>query len=518
MRANWKSRLMASVAVSASAVLFPAISSAQSWAGAPGDDAIARGQYLAMIGGCKHCHTADAGDYAGGVVLGTPFGELVGPNITPDPDTGIGTWTRDDFEGALRQGRQKDGGPLYPAMPYLSFTQMTDQDIDDLWAYFRNVEPVTHEVQVIQLPFPFNIRTGVNAWQVLYFDAHRFEPDAEKSDQINRGRYLAEGPVHCTSCHTPRNAIGGPIEDRAYQGALVDGWYAPNISGTQGSALEKFDQETLTAYLADEHPDGLAAFGAMYQVTESLQDAQRSDIEAIAAFILDRAEDDEPGRGPEIESIPDEVMERGAGVYEAQCQSCHAEDGMGGENAARLVDNGGVNAQSPMNVVNVLLQGIETRNQFGPMPSFVNVLSDQELSDVSNYVRRSWGNDGPESATPEMVAESRPDAEETDSIDLTTNCPAPGNYEIPAGVRTQVGDLAGQTVAEEDIAPLVEGFHAAEPDAGYSEAMAALTAEYCLALAEAEPAVGRSVFLERQLSFMNEIDDAMRAAGMTPGE
>ncbi len=513
MRGTAPSRLLAGLAAG-TALTCPAVAPAQQ--SSTGEDAITRGAYLANLGGCKHCHTAGAGDYAGGVVLDTPFGELVGPNITPDPDTGIGTWTRDDFEGALRRGQSKDGGPLYPAMPYRSYTLLSDADIDALWAYFRSVEPVAHEVQVIRLPFPFNVRTGVEAWQALYLDTDRFQPDPAQSDQLNRGEYLAEGLAHCTSCHTPRNAIGGPIEDRPYQGALVDGWYAPNISGTAGSALEKFDQETLVAYLANEAPDGLAAFGPMHQVTASLAEARREDVEAIAAYILDRTSEDEPRDPPSLEEIPDDVMVSGQAVFEANCLSCHGSDGMGGENAARLVNNGGVNAEQPTNVVNVLLAGIEARNQWGAMPSFAEILDDREIADVTNYVRRSWGNDGAVAATAELVEERRPETEIEPSLELVTSCPAPGNVAVPEGLRGRVAELSGQTVSAETLTPIVASFASARPDAGYGSTMTALTAAYCQALAEEEPAVNRAVFLERQLSFMNAVDDALRAAGQVP--
>ncbi|ETX14399.1 alcohol dehydrogenase [Roseivivax halodurans JCM 10272] len=482
-----------------------------------GEDPIARGEYLAQVGGCTHCHTGDEGPgaYAGGVELDTPFGTLVGPNITPDPETGIGDWTEADFEAALRQGQRKEGGPLYPAMPYNHYTKLSDDDISDLWSYFRSIEPIAHEVQVIQLPFPFNVRRGVAAWQALYFEPGRFEPDSERDDQYNRGKFLAEALAHCQSCHTPRNAIGGPITDQKYQGALVDGWYAPNISGTQGSALEKFDEETLTAYLANQHPDGLASFGAMYQVTKSLETAREEDVRAIAAYIMQRQDEDEPRQPPRMEDIPDDVIASGEAVYVGNCLSCHGEDGMGGENAARLVNNGGVTAKSPTNVVNVLLQGIVARNEWGPMPSFAEVLSDQEIADVTNYVRRSWGNKGADGATANLVEELRPGAEIEPSLELTTNCPAPGNVEIPVGIENQVADLSGQTVEAEQLTPIVSGFASAMPEVGYSETLTALTSSYCQALASEEPEVNKSVFLERQLSFMNAVDDALREAGVS---
>ncbi|ETX26814.1 cytochrome c [Roseivivax isoporae] len=484
-----------------------------------GAELVERGAYLSNIAGCGHCHRSQDGtEYVGGYVLNTPFGELVSPNITPATETGIGTWTKEEFEGALRRGVNKDGEPLYPAMPYNSYTKMSDEDIDALYAYFRNRDAVENEVEVIQLPFPFNVRQGVAVWQTLFFQEGRFEPDPALDERLNRGAYLVEGVAHCSSCHTPRNSIGGPIGEEMFQGALVDGWYAPNISGTVGSSLEKFDHETLVAWLRNEAPGNLPSFGPMYEVTESLADAREDDVDAIAAYVLHRAEQDDPGQAPTLAEIPDDVLDAGQAVYEANCVSCHGSDGMGADGqAARLSDNGGVAARRPHNVVRVLLAGVEPRGAYGAMPSFAEVLSNQEISDVTNYIRRSWDNNGPEASTAELVEGLRPSTAVARATELSTSCPVGDVQSIPEGVANQIRDLANRPVSAEELEQPVSGLNVAV-DSGYSEKLAAMTAIYCNALSEVEPAVSRAVFLDRQLAFMNAVDDAMRASGESATE
>ncbi|MEJ2517372.1 MAG: cytochrome c, partial [Methyloceanibacter sp.] len=157
------------------------------------------------------------------------------PNITPDKATGIGTWTRDDFANALRNGVDDEGAPLYPAMPYVHYTKMTDDDLDALWAYMQTVTPVNNEVKVNELPFPYSVRSSLLAWKAMFFTPGRFEPDPSKSAEYNRGAYLVEALGHCGSCHTPRNFMGASITDEALQGATIQEWYAPDISNGKDS-------------------------------------------------------------------------------------------------------------------------------------------------------------------------------------------------------------------------------------------------------------------------------------------
>jgi mono/diheme cytochrome c family protein len=192
---------------------------------------VARGNYLARAADCMPCHTsASDKPYAGGLRLNTPFGAIYSPNITPDRETGIGAWTFEQFKDAVHNGIRADGKYLYPAMPFDAFTETTEDDLKALWAYFRSLKPVKQQNHANELTFPFSIREGMLAWRLLFLRAHRFEPNAGKSAQWNRGAYLVEALAHCGDCHTPRNFMGATIASERFEGAKIDQWYAPNIT------------------------------------------------------------------------------------------------------------------------------------------------------------------------------------------------------------------------------------------------------------------------------------------------
>ncbi|OBX34775.1 gluconate 2-dehydrogenase cytochrome c subunit precursor [Halomonas elongata] len=170
---------------------------------------VQRGEYLARAGDCVACHTApDGKPFAGGLEIESPFGTIVSTNITPDPDVGIGDYTRDEFAAALREGKRADGSNLYPAMPYPSYAKLSDADIDALYAYFmQEVEPVADESPESDVSFPFNQRWGISLWNWLFADAGVFEPSGQSTEQVERGAYLVQGLGHCGSCHTPRGLM-----------------------------------------------------------------------------------------------------------------------------------------------------------------------------------------------------------------------------------------------------------------------------------------------------------------------
>src|ERR1700760_4649818 len=157
---------------------------------------IERGRYLAQAADCGSCHTIPGSDhpYSGGRPIETPFGTLVGPNITPDRETGIGDWTDDQFDAAVRHGRARNGARLYPAMPFPYYTRMSRKDVADIRAYLDTIEPVRNTVRVNRLPFPVNIRSAMTVWDELYFKPGEFRADPSKSAEWNRGAYLVQGP------------------------------------------------------------------------------------------------------------------------------------------------------------------------------------------------------------------------------------------------------------------------------------------------------------------------------------
>jgi mono/diheme cytochrome c family protein len=182
---------------------------------------VERGNDLILLGGCVACHTDSAGGRAflsGGSGLQTPFGTFVPPNITSDPNAGIGDWTLAQFSDAMSNGIGPQGH-LYPVFPYENYTLMSDQEIVDLYAALMATEPVSEPAAESQIPFPFNLRLAMAGWQNLFFAPARFAPETGRSDTYNRGKYLAYGPAHCVACHTPRNALGALEWDKALTGS-----------------------------------------------------------------------------------------------------------------------------------------------------------------------------------------------------------------------------------------------------------------------------------------------------------
>ena len=247
-----------------------------------------RGQYLAQAGGCLACHTEDKKDaapFAGGRALKTPFGTFYGPNITPDPQAGIGRWTEADFIRAMRHGERPDGADYFPAFPYASFTRISDGDLRDLWAYLRTLAPSSRTSQAHDLRFPFGWRFLVSIWKTLFFAPGPFASNSQLSLQINRGAYLVQALGHCGECHTPRNFLGGPKRDRFLAGGKgPDGKGIPNLTPTR---LKKLDDRELKDFLQTGiTPDGDVAAETMGEVirnTTSLLTAE--DLAALMAYL-----------------------------------------------------------------------------------------------------------------------------------------------------------------------------------------------------------------------------------------
>jgi len=212
---------------------------------------IEQGRYLAVVGDCISCHTAPGGKpFAGGAALETPFGTLLGPNITPDVATGIGSWSEEDFWRTLHEGIGRNRVRLYPAMPYPAYTKVTREDASAIWAYLRTLEPVRNEVRRNQLEFPFNLRRpATSTWDLINFRPSMFRPDPTKSDTWNRGAYLVEGLGHCGTCHTPKNITGGDEERQALQGALLQDWYAPDVTPDLRTGIGSWSAEEIVRYL-----------------------------------------------------------------------------------------------------------------------------------------------------------------------------------------------------------------------------------------------------------------------------
>jgi mono/diheme cytochrome c family protein len=255
-------------------------------------EAVRRGEYVLQASGGCSCHGDPAStsySLAGGRPIKTPFGTIYGTNITPDKHTGIGAWTDEDFLRAMREGTSPSGEPYYPVFPYTSFTQMTDRDLLDLKAYLFSLEPVKKENQPPEFSFPYNARTSVRVWKGLHFAPKRFEPDPSRSEEWNRGAYLARAVAHCGECHTPRTFMGATDADRAYAGSTEgpEGEVAPNITPDAKTGIGKWSTTDITWFLQTNLlPDGDGTQGLMAEVIDKgYRHMSEADLKAIAAYL-----------------------------------------------------------------------------------------------------------------------------------------------------------------------------------------------------------------------------------------
>ncbi|QCI12872.1 c-type cytochrome [Pseudomonas putida] len=373
--------------------------------------AVARGAYIARQADCAACHTAPDGNaYAGGYGLQTPFGIIYSTNITPERSSGIGNWTERDFFRAVRHGRHKDGRLLYPAMPYNAYVNISDADMHDLWAYMRTLQPVRQSAPANTLGFPYNIRLSLLGWNLLHFNNKPFVPQAEQSEQWNRGRYLVDGAGHCAACHTPKNLLGGDT-DQYLQGAELLGSYAPEITNDAYRGLGNWNSEQLQSYLKTGANHQAIASGPMGEAVEfSTQHLTDADLAAIAEYLKSL-----PGSGaapPRPLAVSEPMMQRGAQVYEYNCMACHNVNGEGINGmVTAFADNPGVRTPSGSNLIGTVLKGskavVTEHNLTGAgMPSFDWKLSDADIAAVLTYVRNSWGNAAP-AVQAEQVARAR---------------------------------------------------------------------------------------------------------------
>ncbi len=371
---------------------------------------MSRGEYLAHLGDCVACHSKQGGQaFAGGFAIPTPFGTLYSPNITSDKVTGIGSWTADEFYRMLHTGHARDGTLLYPAMPFPAYTKVTREDSDALFGYLHALAPVRQVNRSNELRFPYDNRSLMFGWRVLYFTEGTFEPVPAQSVQFNRGAYLVQGLGHCASCHSTINALGGSSEDSAFAGGLIplQNWYAPSLTSNQESGLGNWSVSDIAELLKGGTSMRGAVYGPMAEVThDSLQYLSDDDATAIAVYlksllgsrgIVQPPTDDGPSaRG----ALPLAAMSAGRSVYEKRCVSCHRSDGKGMAPAyPPLAGNPSIQMESSVNPLRMVLNGgypPQTGDNPRPygMPPFAQVLSDGEVAAVVTYIRGSWGNHG----------------------------------------------------------------------------------------------------------------------------
>jgi mono/diheme cytochrome c family protein len=375
---------------------------------AAADDAalVAEGQYLARAGDCIACHTAPGGAlFAGGLAMATPFGTIYSSNITPDPTTGIGSWNADQFYEVMHRGRFPDGGLIYPAMPFASYTKVTRADSDAIFAYLRAVPPVRQPNRPHDLRFPFNNRQLILGWRTLFFREGEYQPEQTKSAEWNRGAYLVEGLGHCAMCHSPINALGGTSESQAFEGGLIpmQNWYAPSLTSNKEAGLGDWSIGEITRLLRTGISRRGAVYGPMAEVTfNSLQYLNDADVRAMAIYLKSLGEGSP--LQPEVSGLPGPesnlLLDFGQTVYQAHCASCHAADGRGvPPEYPPLAGNPSIQMQSAVNPIRMVLNGGFPPGTSGNptpygMPPFAQILSDDEVAAVVTYIRAAWGNRG----------------------------------------------------------------------------------------------------------------------------
>lgn len=373
---------------------------------------VERGRYLTIAGDCEACHTNIENDglpFAGGRALGTPFGTIYSPNLTPDDATGLGRWTRKDFHNALNEGIDDEGRHLYPAMPYPYYTLMSRDETDAIFAYLQSLEPVHAEDPENDLPFPLNIRMSVGGWKLLFFEDEAFVPDPNRSEDWNRGRFLVDGPLHCGGCHSGKNLLGASKDDEYLRGGLLENWFAPNIRGGEGGGIAHWESDDIVEFLKHgraKHTSPMQRMGEVVSI--STQHLREEDLRAVATYL--KSLEDET---PEVEDISEAArLETGAGIYFDNCAACHAADQSGVPYFfAPLSTSNKVHAEDPSSAIRIILGGAraqptDTIPSMLAMPPFSWKLSDAQIADLLTYLRGTGDRRaGPISAS--QVAEMR---------------------------------------------------------------------------------------------------------------
>lgn len=353
------------------------------------------GEYVAKAGDCAACHTLPGGqNLAGGMKFPTPLGDIYATNITPDKQTGIGRYSFDEFDRAMRQGVAKDGHRLYPAMPYTAYAKMSEQDMRALYDYLMNEVPAHSQAnRESDISWPLSIRWPLAVWNSLFHDDRPYQPDEGQSAQWNRGAYLVQGPGHCGSCHTPR---GWAMQEKGtdskapefLRGAELDGWYAPNLRGLSANEV--------VALLKTGRSQYAAVAGPMSEVVvHSTQYLTDVDLNSIALYLHSLR-----GERPKVPSepvAPDSVMASGKQTYAMYCSTCHGNNGEGSDNVIpALAGNPAVTAENPLTALRVVLEGAQTPvTQHATaiiMPGYGWTLNDRKAAALMSYLRGSWGN------------------------------------------------------------------------------------------------------------------------------
>jgi mono/diheme cytochrome c family protein len=373
-----------------------------------------RGEYLARAGDCVSCHSvADGKAFAGGLKMGTPLGAIYSTNITPDPETGIGSYSIDDFDRAMRRGIAKDGHRLYPAMPYPSYAKLTDADVAALYDFFMKEVPAVHQANLPnELPWPLSFRWPLAIWSFIFTTSGSYVVKSDHDADWNRGAYLVQGLGHCGACHTPRGLAWQEKaldeQSQAYlSGALLDAWYAPSLRGDVRTGLGSWSKGDVGEFLKLGHNHDATAFGSMIDVVNnSTPYLSDGDIDAIAVYLKSLpAAAAQPAFAYSDATTAalrgGHPSQPGGTVYLNTCATCHGFDAKGfGPYMPPLAGNPVVLDNDPSSLINLVLNGSNPLVVKGApdayrMPQFRLQLSDQDIADTVTFIRNGWGNEAP---------------------------------------------------------------------------------------------------------------------------
>jgi mono/diheme cytochrome c family protein len=375
---------------------------------------IARGRYLADAADCLACHTAENGEaFAGGRAFHTEFGTIYSPNISPDPETGIGEWSDEEFVAAVHEGVAPDGEWLYPAFPYAAYTYLATDDVLAIKAYLFSQPPVRNEPPENALRFPYNQRWLMRFWAMLYNPNTRFEPVPERSPSWNRGAYLVEALGHCGDCHTPRTPLQSLDNRRKFSGGFAEGWRAYNISSDEETGIGSWSAADLERYLQTGRAENRgSAFGPMAEAVHlSFAKLTDSDLSAIVEYVRSVPATEAPDlpaprmepAGPDpLQGTADDANPRGLEIFSSACAGCH---GWTGQNDlvphSTFTGSRSVNDPTATNVALAILHGASSLaspdGAIATMPAFGAAFSDDDVAAVANYVVARFG------ATPSAI-------------------------------------------------------------------------------------------------------------------
>ncbi|RXU66370.1 alcohol dehydrogenase [Pseudomonas protegens] len=401
---------------------------------------VQQGEYLARAGDCVACHTAkDGKPFAGGLPMETPIGVIYSTNITPDK-TGIGDYSFEDFDQAVRHGVAKGGSTLYPAMPFPSYARVSDADMQALYAYFmKGVAPVAKDNQDSDIPWPLSMRWPLSIWRWMFAPSVETPALAAGSDPvISRGAYLVEGLGHCGACHTPRaltmqeKALSASEGSAFLSGsAPLEGWIAKNLRGDHQDGLGSWSEEQLVQFLKTGRSDRSAVFGGMSDVVvHSMQYLSEADLTAIARYLKSL-----PAKDPkDLPHAYDQQVAQalwngddskpGAAVYIDNCAACHRTDGHGYTRVfPALAGNPVLQSADATSLIHIVLKGgtlpaTHSAPSTFTMPPFAWRLSDQEVADVVNFIRSSWGNQASSVKPGDVAALRKGDLQSRSNDDL----------------------------------------------------------------------------------------------------